>query len=319
MKDIILLENHRFWIRKVRVMLLDNDYEVVKRGIEELDHWAYDAHTLLKDLRDMFCAEELTFDHFHPWNWNRYSEDLNRTFDTGSEYSQTIFVALLSLFAKLGVHEGYPNLNLSQLNLHTLPHNMENFKDIIFLKLRENFLSELPEGVSKMSNLTHLFAEMNQITEIPSWIGDLTQLHELNLGSNQISEIPESFIKLKKLDRVTLYENQIVTVNNLAHNPRLTYLDLEGNEIMNMNPLTKLRQLHTLDLRSNRLNYVPVGIGRLKKLVTLKLCNNRISKLPSRLGDLEDLQYLTLTKNQHDLTSWIPSNLKVNPNCQIEL
>ena len=60
-------------------------------------------------------------------------------------------------------------------------------RNLNFLELADNGLSELPEGISNLSNLKKLDLANNQLKAIPKEITTLSEtLEELNIQGNQI-------------------------------------------------------------------------------------------------------------------------------------
>ena len=77
------------------------------------------------------------------------------------------------------------------------------------------------------------------------------------------------------------------------------HLDLRENEITLLEELHvfALEQLRTLDLRKNRVEYLPEDIRKLRGLRALRLDENLLSYLPKSLWTLTDLEALTLSRN----------------------
>ncbi len=88
---------------------------------------------------------------------------------------------------------------------------------------------------------------------------------------------------------------------------------MSNNKIKQLSPqlFTKTQLLKTLNLSSNKIEFLPNEISLLIKLENLNLSENLLVQLPSSVGQLKNLKQINLSKN--NIRS-IPKEL-----CQIQL
>ncbi|XP_068116372.1 malignant fibrous histiocytoma-amplified sequence 1-like [Hyperolius riggenbachi] len=93
-------------------------------------------------------------------------------------------------------------LELNQNKIHTIPDSIfSNLKNLKYLKLNNNRLSELPMDISSCFQLYYLNLAHNQFTEIPESILKLTSLKEFYVDNNKIQKLPSDLflnLSLKK-------------------------------------------------------------------------------------------------------------------------
>ncbi len=169
------------------------------------------------------------------------------------------------------------HLDLSNLNLTTLPEAIGNLTNLQYLVLTNNQLTAIPEAIGKLTNLQSLRLDNNQLTAIPEAIGNLTNLQYLVLTNNQLKAIPEAIGKLTNLQRLDLDNNQLTAIPEA---------------------IGKLTNLHKLLLTNNQLKAIPETIGNFTNLQTLLLDNNQLTAIPEAIENLTNLQTLRLDKNQ---------------------
>ncbi|MET9039207.1 leucine-rich repeat domain-containing protein [Streptomyces mirabilis] len=218
---------------------------------------------------------------------------------------------------------GATELDLSGLDLHTLPESLGNLSQLTELDLRGNQLATLPESLRNLTQLTHLNLAGNRLTALPESLGNLSQLAELDLGGNQLATLPESLRNLTQLTHLDLAENRLTALpESLGNLSQLTELDLSGNQLATLpeslgnltqlthlyldnngltalsETLSRLIQLTELHLGGNQLTSVPEALGNLTQLTRLDLDNNRLTAIPETLGNLTELSALYLTANK---------------------
>ncbi len=69
------------------------------------------------------------------------------------------------------------------------------FKNIRYLRLSENRLTEVPEVVWTLKNLETLDLRRNQLTRISPAIGDLKKLTQLKISHNNLTSLPETLLR----------------------------------------------------------------------------------------------------------------------------
>ncbi len=156
------------------------------------------------------------------------------------------------------------------------------------LELSELGLEEFPSSTFEMDKFP------NDITTV-------------NLKSNNLVTVPSNLSQFSHLEAVDCSRNCITSISPDVRNLRLTHLMLEGNRLSACNACESLNRpgavlhetLQELDLSSNRLVDVPVGIFRCHGLRVLLLAQNLISTI-SHLPwcSLNKLEVLNLSSNK---------------------
>jgi small GTP-binding protein len=191
-------------------------------------------------------------------------------------------------------------LDLSKLNLESLPAELWELTQLKELSLSRNQLTGLPSAIGNLAHLEILSIGVNQLASLPQELFALAQLKVLSLGSNQLTDLPPAIGSLAHLERLDLGGNQLASLPPelfaLAH---LEKLDLGGNQLASLPPeLFALAQLKELRLWSNQLTDLPPAIGNLAHLEILYLSVNQLAFLPPELFALAQLKELYLGSNQ---------------------
>ena len=87
-------------------------------------------------------------------------------------------------------------LSFESMNLEELPYDLEEFKNLRYLNLRNNNLKAIPIYITTFSNLYALFIDRNPILELPDQIVDLKNLRVLTINGTEIESLPEGFYDL---------------------------------------------------------------------------------------------------------------------------
>ncbi len=171
-------------------------------------------------------------------------------------------------------------LDLKFIELDTIPPEIGQLNNLVFLEASVNALTDLPAELGQLSNLYNLDLYYNKLSILPAEIGQLSDLQKLNLGSNQLTQLPPELGQLTKLHKLWVGINQLTDIPS---------------------ELGQLSNLYTLSLNNNQLVSLPLEIGQLENLCQLDLSNNKLEYLPSELGQLTKLAdngcYLKLDGN----------------------
>ena len=168
-------------------------------------------------------------------------------------------------------------LNLSGLELTTVPKELGQLANLTAFNLSHNQLTEVPKELGQLANLTELDLSHNQLTEGPNKLGQLSNLTVFNLSHNQLTEVPKELAQLANLMALDLSRNQLTEV------PK---------------ELGQLANLTRLDLSHNQLTEVPKELGQLANLTELSLYQNQLIEVPKELGQLANLTALSLHGNE---------------------
>ncbi|XP_050529564.1 uncharacterized protein LOC126899071 [Daktulosphaira vitifoliae] len=147
----------------------------------------------------------------------------------------------LSKHSFRGLENSLKNLNLKSTNQKVLPECIRNLKNLAFLDLAQNILSELPGPSGQyifqgLSALTALNLERNVIQSLgeSTFDGVKNSLSSLSLLNNLLTEYPtEAISKLPELRVLDVGFNLITEISDNAFlaNPSLTLLALDGNPL----------------------------------------------------------------------------------------
>ena len=193
-------------------------------------------------------------------------------------------------------------LILSNNSLAQLPEEMENLRLLNTLDLRWNKFCALPEFLLNLTSITSLEIGGNPLDTIPKEIHEREQnpfsetmryLLQVRLSRRAgkvamrefgFSFIPPQILAMGETRELDLTGNKLRTIpDELCWcMPSLTSLSLRGNVLEAPLPLKfgLLTNLSFLDIASNRIDSLPIGIAGLTRLRTLTFAGNPI-KLPS--------------------------------------
>jgi len=101
---------------------------------------------------------------------------------------------------------------------HKLPESMSQLKNLSYLDLGRNDLSEIPTFIKDFPRLRELRFQANKLKTVPSFIVNLHQLSTLMLDANDLDDLPSFLNTLPKLTRVTLGNNCSITQNAVKMN-----------------------------------------------------------------------------------------------------
>ena len=117
-------------------------------------------------------------------------------------------------------------LNLTNVGIKTLPHDLQSLDSLEELILNSNQLETLPDPFRSLTSLKKLDLGWNNFTSLPDWIGVFINLEELNLSGNKFKTLPESmgFLSSLKILKIESNMDKIVLPESIT---RLKYKDLK--------------------------------------------------------------------------------------------
>ncbi len=108
-------------------------------------------------------------------------------------------------------------LDLSSLELTTLPDRLFDLTNLTELYVQNNQLTTLPDRIGDLTNLTELYVHNNQLTTLPDCIGELKNLTGLNVSYNLLTTLPDTLLHLKKLGHINTRENPLEEGYTIAY------------------------------------------------------------------------------------------------------
>lgn len=106
------------------------------------------------------------------------------------------------------VRSGTNQLDLSQLELTSLPPEIGGLTGLTTLSLSGNQLTALPPEIGGLAGLTTLNLFNNRLAALPPEIRFFSDLTHLILENNQLASLPESIVNLSSLQELTLHGNE---------------------------------------------------------------------------------------------------------------
>ena len=156
-------------------------------------------------------------------------------------------------------------LNLSDLNLPSLPDLDADFSHVGSLKLSNMNLRTSPEGfLARFRGVRWLDVSKNQLRELPPAVGQMHGLTRLSLQNNRI--------------RLTADSAAI-----LSSRTTLKALVLNSNPLSRAPDFSQMTNLHSLGMGATGLDTWPTGLDELPLLDMVYLRGNNISTLPDAL------------------------------------
>ena len=198
------------------------------------------------------------------------------------------------------IETGSTRLNLSELELTTVPESIGQLTNLRALYLNGNQLISVPQELGQLANLTMLSLSQNQLTSVPQELGQLINLTALSLSQNQLTSVPQELGQLANLTALYLDRNQLTSVpQELGQLANLTVLYLSQNQLTSVpQELGQLANLTALYLSQNQLTSVPKELGQLANLTRLDLDQNQLTSVPRELDQLTNLKKLYLHGNE---------------------
>jgi len=202
------------------------------------------------------------------------------------------------------------SLDLSDLNLDTLPDDIGDLSHLEHLDVSRNNLSYLPDNIQRCKNLTEIDADYNvleefspqllqclhleeismmhnQINFLPDSIGYLTNLYTLNLNYNNLSELPPSFSSLTNIKYLEISDNKISSLPiNIHHLTQLDLLNLSSNNLDNLpNDFYKLPAIKHLFIKDNKFKNLPDSMITMNTLENFIFENNYLCNVSSTMSN----------------------------------
>lgn len=192
-----------------------------------------------------------------------------------------------------------PNLQLGESESKTVEQLLQD-KRATYLSLNHMNLHKLPEEIGDFKNLRTLSIEDDSIIEIPEFIGGLTNLEILSIAGRKISSIPSSIFNLSKLKELKIENTDVSVISkDIRKLKNLTVLVLSNNKITALpDEICELNYLWVMFVSFNKIEKLPKDIGKLTNLWYMGIHNNKIKKLPESIRDIPELKYISMFNNE---------------------
>ena len=192
------------------------------------------------------------------------------------------------------------------------------------LWLDQNQISDITP-LARLTRLTSLLLGENKFADLTPLAG-LKNLRVLNIYGNQINDEMlrqlAALAEFPKLNDLALGANQIrdltLLTKLLPRIERLSFLDLEGNQIVDITPLERMTGLRALFLGFGNQIVDVTPLRGLTNLGLLELRDNRISDV-TPLSGLVNLEFLQLVGNPVRNKRPLFALLRKNPDVEIWL
>lgn len=152
-------------------------------------------------------------------------------------------------------------------------------------------LSSLPLSLLDCTHVTGIDLSENQLSSIPSWFATaFPRLRELKLNDNNLFELPHCFGELNHLEVLNLADNKFEFFPDalLKLASHLRVLIMSGNTLTNVpGNIERLMALQHMNLSSNFLMSLPVSMSRMTMLRSLNIEDNPF--LQSELGNVTNI------------------------------
>ena len=140
-------------------------------------------------------------------------------------------------------------LVLRKQHLKSFPKEILQFKNLQYLDISKNSISELPDSIGLLINLQYLACSKTGLKHVPKEIGRLTNIVYINFNQNDLESLPPQIGNLEKLEMLDLWSNNFDEYpSTLSGLKSLRVLDLRNilisdevqTNIVNMLPKAKV-------------------------------------------------------------------------------
>ncbi len=194
------------------------------------------------------------------------------------------------------------SLGLNSKNLTTLPDQIGNLTELLYLKLNDNNLTSIPTAIQNCTKIQFIYLHNNELTSLPDEIGNLPELVFLFLDHNQLTELPAGIKNLAKIEKLKLSYNMLTALpSEIGDLTTLRGLYCEENSIETIPPeIGNLTNMDLLWIHRNNLGSVPKELGQCSDLLILNLAYNNLTDLPAEITSLSPTTSLDLGYNKLD-------------------
>ena len=203
------------------------------------------------------------------------------------------------------LHEKHKELDLGQNpGLIHFPEEILAIKSLKILRVggkrsQKSNITQLPAEINQLKQLVSLRLRNNRLSELPNELADLKKLEKIYLSRNNFKKFPEVLLKMPNIKSIHLTDNQIDALpENLESLANLESLFLGHNQIKKLPSSIKyLKNLTELYINDNPLTSLPPEIGELPSLKKIYAYNCKFHSLPKEITKLKDLKFFFLRNN----------------------
>jgi len=208
-------------------------------------------------------------------------------------------------------------LRVDNNELSTLPESIYNLKHLKILDISGNIeIKELPPGLSRISALEELVLSYTGITKLSDEYKRLN-VKVLIYSNCKLSSVPSQIWELKSLRELDLSGNDIKSlpddVANLSNMQKIVLSECGFNKMPSV--IGKLPNLTYLDLNSSNLGDIgEFDFSQLKLLVELYMSDCKLTRIGSEIGECKQLRIIDFSRNRLKRIprqiGWIGSSLR---------
>lgn len=188
-----------------------------------------------------------------------------------------------------------------------------------------NRITGISDEIGKCKNLQYLSVANNMVSELPASLSQLEELTDLVLINTHFSRIPECIFEMKSLIAFSFSEMSRIDHSNIqsdirrlfdgASKDKIQLLYLTENKLREIpDNIRNLTSLGLLELTGNKLTTVP-AMGDDVALVQCHVSNNELNSIPDNWFKTDDLELVDLSVNK--LTTF-PNMFSAKSKYQIE-
>jgi GTPase SAR1 family protein len=202
------------------------------------------------------------------------------------------------------------SLKVLSTDLASLPHDIEQFKEIRHLQIGLLFQDDESLDAVEVSRCVE---HMHQLEELEVWhkvaishiprgiFCHITTLRKLAISWCGLTSLPHDLKQLLTLQHLDLKSNKLEHLpDTFCSLINLRYLDLTHNPFVALHeelPFESLTNIVVLVLKNTELSLLPPGISHMTAIQELDIRCNRVSSLPREICQLHQLEKLSTYSN----------------------
>lgn len=200
-----------------------------------------------------------------------------------------------------------------------LPQRLPDCTTLTEIRASSNQLLRLPPSIGALAELKLLDVHHNILQSLPDSLAFLSALTRLRVSGNRLTDVPDAFFYMPYLATLELDHNALTVLPGnrlpfwfLGHGGSaamaacamcfffecVSVWSVDGSDgAVRAGSLCELTALTTLLLAHNKLQQLPLQVGRLHSLATLTIDSNALARLPLSLRNLTQLTKFDASDN----------------------